>query len=122
MMDDDPYVMYIVIRKSLELSAGKVGAQCGHAVQYLMQALRHRNHSATEEWLQTTDHTKIVLGASDEEFIQVQGENPEHFKVIDLGRTEVEPNTVTAVALWPMRKSERSPMLKQLKPLGWRPK
>lgn len=33
----DPYVMYIVVRESLNLSAGKVGAQCGHAVEYLME-------------------------------------------------------------------------------------
>ncbi len=35
--DPDPIVMYIVVRKSLKLVSGKVGAQCGHAVQYLCQ-------------------------------------------------------------------------------------
>ncbi len=37
MSDLDPYVMYIVVRESLNLSPGKVGAQCGHAVEYLME-------------------------------------------------------------------------------------
>lgn len=35
--DPDPYVMYIVVRESLGLSGGKLGAQCGHAVEYLME-------------------------------------------------------------------------------------
>lgn len=37
MSDPDPYVMYIVVRESLRLSEGKVGAQVGHAVEYLME-------------------------------------------------------------------------------------
>jgi peptidyl-tRNA hydrolase len=36
-MADDPFVMYIVVRESLGLSPGKIGAQCGHAVEYLME-------------------------------------------------------------------------------------
>jgi peptidyl-tRNA hydrolase len=45
MTDLDPYVMYIVVRESLMLSAGKVGAQCGHAVEYLLE------EALPERWL-----------------------------------------------------------------------
>jgi len=131
--------MYIVVRRSLKLSAGKVGGQCGHAVHYFMRefavvktrepAASAREHYPEEfahfqhqvalatEWDATQDHTKVVLGATDEEFEQVKVENPKHFLVVDLGKTQVAPNTQTCLGLWPMRKSKRSPLLQVLKPL-----
>lgn len=148
--------MYNVVRRSLKLSAGKVGAQVGHAVMYLCQEVipehwpskemvelqslvrtglivpeelarlktlreEDRKRSArcqiAHEWMKTPTHTKITLGATDEEFAQVSAEHPHHFLVIDFGFTEVEPNTMTTIGLWPMRKSARSPLLLSLKPL-----
>jgi peptidyl-tRNA hydrolase len=159
--DPDPFVMYIVLRRSLKLSGGKIGAQCGHAVQYLMyEALpetwpskdqvalrskeqmakhwgrepltaeerarldgydaeshaRFERHKRFWEWIRG-DHAKVVLGASEEEFARVQAENPVHFPVIDLGYTEVAPNTQTGLGLWPMRKSQRSSTVQALRPL-----
>jgi peptidyl-tRNA hydrolase len=155
--DPDPFVMYIIVRRSLKLSAGKVGSQCGHAVEYLMAealpdrhppleeidlrskahlhpesmtevdrarfaAIEEANHARYErgthfeEW-RKTDGTKIVLGASDEEFAKVQEENPVHFPVVDLGYTQVAPNTKTAIGLWPMRKSWASSTVRSLRPL-----
>jgi peptidyl-tRNA hydrolase len=126
----DPYMMYTVVRRSLNLTAGKACSQCQHAFDYLTRKVdtlkgtgglysesdreRLRNF---REWRNSTDHAKIVLGASDEEFAQVKEENPQHFVVIDLGYTQVEPNTETCLSLWPMRKSARSPILTRLRPL-----
>lgn len=126
--DPDPYVMYIVVRRSLNLSPGKVAAQVGHAVHYLcrefvpdhhrtLQGEEYERFSAAREWDRSPHHTKIVLGASDDEFTQVQLENEHFFMVTDFGYTEVEPMTQTCLALWPMRKSVRSPLLKKLRPL-----
>jgi peptidyl-tRNA hydrolase len=156
--DPDPFVMYIIIRRSLKLSKGKVGAQCGHAVQYMMQddslherwptkeetALRSKQvvhpetltdtdraniekmeaesharcerHDHFREWSRG-DHAKIVLGATDDEFMKVQLENDPVFMVVDLGYTQVAPNTETGLGLWPMRKSWASPTVKSLLPL-----
>ncbi len=115
--DPDPYKLYIVVRRSLKLSAGKVGAQCGHAVHYFMRAFWEASKDAASmrtdtlyarimlavNWDESPDHAKVVLGATDEEYEQVKAENPVHFKVIDLGYTQVAPNTETCLALWPMR-------------------
>jgi peptidyl-tRNA hydrolase len=76
-----------------------------------------RRFATYQSWETTKDHAKIVLGASDQEFEQVKLENPLHFLVIDLGYTQVEPNTETCLALWPMRMSARSPILTKLRPL-----
>jgi peptidyl-tRNA hydrolase len=174
--DPDPFVMYIIVRRSLKLSGGKVGAQCGHAVEYLMDEAANEHWPTKEEMdlhskamkeafrvekgaslmavlsssltdeersrLHEMDHeararaernayyrawkrdaqgertgTKIVLGASDAEFTQVIEENGKHFPVIDLGYTQVAPNTMTCVGLWPMRKSWASATVKTLRPL-----
>ncbi len=134
-MSDDPIVMYTVVRRSLKLSAGKVGGQCQHAMDYLAQEFEKliamepiapdltwlacvtERLSLFREWRATPDHTKVILGATDEEFEQAKVENPLHFLVVDLGKTQVAPNTETCFALWPMRKSARSPILVKLKPL-----
>ena len=125
----DPIFMYCVVRRSLNLSAGKVGGQCGHAVHYLMRAYHniwtpipeaeleahHARRALTEKWDASPSHGKIILGATDSEFERVKLENPHHFLVVDLGHTEVEPNTETTIGLWPMHKSQRSGLLKRLR-------
>jgi peptidyl-tRNA hydrolase len=68
-------------------------------------------------WKNSPEHTKIVLGANDKQFETVKKESPVYFSVIDLGFTQVAPNTETVLALWPMRKSKRSPILTKLRPL-----
>lgn len=111
MRDADPIVMYLVVRRSLKLTSGKIGAQCGHAVQYLLQSyfidldpLLRAKREMTREWL-AGDHAKITLGADDQQYELVKMENPEFFKVVDLGYTQVAPDTETALGLWPMRKA-----------------
>jgi peptidyl-tRNA hydrolase len=129
----DPFVFYTVMRRSLGLSTGKAVAQGQHAMDYVtreveriaeMPIMRRTEEevarlAAFYQWRRTPDHAKVVLGASDEEFLQVLAENPGSgksvFLVTDLGRTEVAPDTQTCVGLWPMRKSARSPILCKLK-------
>jgi peptidyl-tRNA hydrolase len=80
MPDEDPIVMYIVVRRSLNLTAGKVGGQCGHAVHYFMRAFAKEYAQVMVRpiiepallWDASPDHTKVVLGATDEEFEQVK--------------------------------------------------
>jgi peptidyl-tRNA hydrolase len=135
MTDADPYVFYTVMRRSLDLSVGKAVAQGQHAMDYLAREVERLTElpimrrteeererlAAFYQWRQTPDHTKVVLGATDDEFFQVLAENPGSgkwvFLVTDLGRTEVAPDTQTCVGLWPMRKSSRSPILRALKRL-----
>jgi peptidyl-tRNA hydrolase len=126
----DRRVMYLVVRTSLGMNAGKAAAAVGHAVQMLMVFAWEiiptvpRSHEElvriheAREWLRedAPSYAKIVLGASDEEFERVQKENP-GFLVVDRGFTQVEPNTPTCFGLYPMRKSESLGVVRSLKPL-----
>jgi peptidyl-tRNA hydrolase len=125
--NQDPLIVYTVVRTSLGLGGGKIGAQCQHAFDYLLREVErlqsdHEFHVPEQLkifrlWRETKTHTKIVLGASDEEFAQVKAAYKEHFLVVDFGYTQVAPMTETCLALWPMHKSARAPILQSLKPL-----
>jgi peptidyl-tRNA hydrolase len=114
--------MYIVIPKSLKMSAGKVGATCGHAVQLVMQEYLYRLERRVDNdyedcetmlaWL-GSDYAKIVLGANDEEFAAVK-KLPDTVTVVDIGLKEVAPGSVTAVGFWPMLKSVAPSIIQKL--------
>jgi peptidyl-tRNA hydrolase len=105
MSDDNPLVMYLVVRESLLplMSVGKIGGQCGHAVQYAMTAF-YEAHRGTftvaqretfAQWM-SEGHTKVTLRASDKEFERVK-KGLTCFVVKDLGRTEVPASHSGAV-------------------------
>jgi peptidyl-tRNA hydrolase len=138
---DDPPVMYLVVRTDLKMSGPKIAVQVGHGVQIFMQVYMMMSavnqlglkelppedgeeRPFTEEEMETfrltgvwlkTNYTKILLGADDHEFAKIKQDHDAHVPVVDLGRTEVAPNTETMIVLPPMRKSSRSSLLKRLR-------
>jgi PTH2 family peptidyl-tRNA hydrolase len=130
---EDPIVMYLIVRESLNMSPGKLGAQCAHASQIaLLQYYWLEEHSqdSTEpvvpeqikifyEWLHSS-FRKITLTADDKEWEKVQGafvEGVMRFTVIDAGLTEVPAGSETVMAIWPIRKSQRPKILTKLQAL-----
>src|SRR5277367_1188333 len=116
------------------MGIGKVGATCGHAAQLLMQSYyaklpipsssnyesshvreRRRWCALVESWLDSS-YPKIVLGANDEEFVEVR-KLPNIIVVVDIGLKEVAAGSETAVGLWPMLKSAAPPIIQTLHPL-----
>lgn len=123
---DDPRVMYLIVRVSLGMSPGKMAAQVAHAVETIFCDYAQDKHSgrtaeesarvlATTEW-RRTDRTKVVLAAKDNEFERAKT-IPGAVVVVDMGRTEVAPNTETVIGLWPMRLSERPNFLRRMRVL-----
>jgi len=124
MMRENQLVMYVVIPRSLKMSAGKVGATCGHAVQLMMQDYwRVKEAQGSDrvdcrrmlEWFETS-YPKIILGAHDDEFRVIRhldGAIP----VVDIGLKEVVAGSVTAVGFWPMQKINAPTIIQELRPL-----
>jgi len=76
--DPDPYVMYIVVRESLGLSGGKVGAQCGHAVEYLMEAALPEKWPTKEETALRSKrqiHPETMTEADNAQLAAIDGAN-----------------------------------------------
>lgn len=128
---DDPIILYLVVRESLGMGAGKIAAQAGHAVQMFMAG----HHALVDQWAATggkdpeddrkvqlanewfnTSYRKVVLKADDKEWEKIK-EQLWCFVVKDAGLTEVDAGSETVLALWPMRKSEAPKIVKRLQVL-----
>lgn len=128
--EENQLVVYLIVRESLGMSAGKIGGQCGHAIQYLMQEyievlmleegggfdiipiMEHFFYRMTD-WMNSKTHTKIVLKASDKEWEKIK-EEYDPIVVVDMGKTEIAVGSETVIALYPMFRSERAKTLQKL--------
>lgn len=130
--EEDGLNVYLIVNTDLNMGVGKVGGQCGHAIQYLMQLKQDYNdleengdlsnfpitnssdfYSRMYDWLDSTNHAKIVLGANGKEFEKIKLEyNP--IVVKDAGKTQIEAGSETVICLYPMFKDERTKTLKRL--------
>lgn len=122
---EDPIIMYLLVRESLKMSTGKIAAQCAHASQMLIfkyLELKHQpGNNKVEVFEQWLDHSfrKVVLTADDKEFQKVKLEIPENERVvvIDSGLTEIASGSETVIGLFPIYKSTVPKCIKRLQVL-----
>lgn len=135
MENNDPIVLYLVVREDLNMSRGKIAAQIGHAVQtvlmkyfqlqllstkkleqlHLVSDNDHIHIKETTEWMEKGLSTKIVLSANEKNWNALKQEMGKNcFIVKDAGKTEIEPNTETTIVIWPQHKSGVSNIIKHL--------
>lgn len=134
---EDPIIMYLVVRTSLEMSIGKTVAQGGHAVQMLQ--LKYDLLSKSCDWIATShgdpsakqiaedvmlyqtwmgkSFRKVVLACKDKDWEKIKAAVPNHVVVVDAGLTEVNPGSETVIGLWPMRKSQAPKAVQRLQVL-----
>lgn len=69
------------------------------------------------EWL-SSSYRKVVLRASDKEWAKLKEEFKDSMAmVVDAGLTEIPSGSETVIALWPIRKSQRSKTIQRLQVL-----
>lgn len=144
---EDPIIMYLIVRESINMSIGKTGAQCAHAAQMvilkyfderkyydfvmnvpittdpntgiLIQDIAKTNqHHLFKLWLESS-FRKVVLKADDKEWDKLKEiiNYDSRVIVVDAGLTELEPGTETIMGLFPMKKSEVPKVVKRLQVL-----
>lgn len=142
---DDPLVMYLIVRETVTMGVGKTAAQCAHASQMLQLKYQHICNEVEyylplfheqggfdsskipkhlldqikifEGWL-ATSFRKVVLKADDKEWAKLKLEFKDSMVlVVDSGLTEVAPNTETVIGLWPMYKSQVPKVVQRLQAL-----
>lgn len=142
---EDPIIMYLIVKESLGMSTGKTAAQCAHASQmltlkYFERKLNQRTNfgfigktdpntgclvvddqamagqKVFDEWLDKS-FRKVVLRANDHQFNRMKMEVPNHIVVVDAGLTEIDPGSETVLGLWPMHKSQAPRYLQKLQVL-----
>lgn len=117
-------VMYIIVRKDLLMSTGKIAAQCCHSCGYLFlryaEIKQSKEGYVFKEWMHKGNHRKVVLGASDSEWSKLKdefGNNPNCAITTDAGYTEIPSGTETTMAIWPMLKNDAPKIIKRLQTL-----
>lgn len=134
---EDPIVMYLIVRESLEMGVGKTAAQCAHASQMLL--LKYiKATTGNSDWFQSqpdweistndnnwiylfrdwlsTSFRKVTLKADDKEWAKIK-ELPNHIVVVDAGLTEIAAGSETCIGFMPIKKSQRSKLIKKLQVL-----
>lgn len=135
---EDPIIMYLIVRESLNMSAGKTAAQCAHASQMLL--LKHVETDADVNWTMVahgdmderikservmlfkswlnSSFRKVVLKADDKEWAKIKADLEEgDVIVVDAGLTEIEPGSETVIGMHPMYKSSVGKLIKRLQVL-----
>ncbi len=130
---EDPLVMYLIVREIVTMGVGKTAAQCAHASQMLQLKYQklcenylslkiHRDSfddkfNIFEKWL-STSFRKVVLKADEKEWAKLKAEFKDSMVlVVDSGLTEIAPNTETVIGLWPMYKSQVPKIVQRLQAL-----
>lgn len=114
MKQENEPIMYLIVRNSLGMKKGKIGAQTAHAAigifkKYLdnKSSFSKDNNKIFDQWMETGT-TKIVLKANDDEWMQLKKILNEDmwYIVRDAGRTQVEKNSETVIAMFPLPKNK----------------
>lgn len=110
-------VMYFFVNKDLKMKGGKIAGQTGHSIHYVTQMLeknQQRVHPDANtcklyhEWETTGKKVRVLYGSQDhlEELLKLPGAAP----VVDAGRTQIAPNSLTVVGFCPNYASVLDPM------------
>lgn len=101
--------MYLFANKGLNMTAGKMAAQVAHAA---VNATLGSDPDAVSDWTSGGHYTKVVLQCKDEAAMlkaerYIQDRGFKTFLVIDEGRTEIEPHSITALGVEIVDKADR---------------
>mmetsp|Transcript_25632 Transcript_25632/g.59720 ORF Transcript_25632/g.59720 Transcript_25632/m.59720 type:complete len:197 (+) Transcript_25632:29-619(+) len=110
--------LIICVRNDLNMSAGKVGAQVGHAVHKCVTVSRWRDIRAWE----SVGSKKITLKVDSEQELHnlkeaARAQGLVAHSIRDAGHTEVEPGTTTVLGIGPALAREVDPITGHLRPL-----
>lgn len=119
--NDSDVVMYILVNNDLGMGKGKIAGQVGHVVGMIVEEIImkyiEKNSSQKKssqdkklsdsytrylKW-KKTGHTKIILKATEEQIKSFIGE-PESAYVLDMGKTQIAPDSLTVIGFYPSDK------------------
>lgn len=113
------YKQAIILRKDIGMSAGKAIAQGAHVAVDVAISVFINNHDVYHAWW-LEGHAKIALRVnSEQELLELEkfadSMNVPCKIVRDFGLTQLEPNTLTAIAIGPDTREKIDEITKNLK-------
>lgn len=112
--------MALIVRKDLQLSAGKAAVQCSHAAVSCALIAKKSEPRLMERW-QSSGARKISLAIDDLDSLkQIMGKAKSaglitHL-VKDAGHTEIPSGTITVLGIGPAPRSNINALTSELKP------
>ncbi|BGP53402.1 hypothetical protein JCM8202v2_000961 [Rhodotorula sphaerocarpa] len=102
---DEPCKLVLVVRSDLNMTKGKIAAQCGHATLACYKTLARSNPALLKHW-ERTGQAKIALKIESEEDLQLLQASAQSLglcarSIQDAGRTQVDPGTTTVLGVGP---------------------
>jgi peptidyl-tRNA hydrolase, PTH2 family len=96
--------IYFLVNTDLEMSPGKLAAQVGHGMQYIMEYyLKFPDEQKEIMEYSSAGSTKIVLKCRQNKLLALYEKyKSRSFLVIDAGKTEISPGSATVLAFLPM--------------------
>ena len=114
--DTDNYVMYIIVNGGLKMRSGKTAAQVGHAIHKITEVCVKTRKKLWRKY-NSNCCPKIVLRTKDQdELLEIIERTQSLYKtyVIDEGRTQIPPDSLTAIAYVPMIKEFTPKIIQKL--------
>ncbi|XP_059612111.1 probable peptidyl-tRNA hydrolase 2 [Phlebotomus argentipes] len=103
--DNGEYKMILVVRNDLKMGKGKIAAQCGHAAVGAFQTAMKRVPHIVRRW-ENSGCAKIAVKVETEEEMMHLRRKADSMRLTtclirDAGRTQIEPNSKTVLAIGP---------------------
>lgn len=109
----------IVVRKDLDMGAGKIAAQVGHACVLGAEHVRKSNPDWYFEWEKSGQEKVVVKVTSLAQLEDVKKHaiilNLPWSEVTDAGHTQIEPGTITCISIGPAPETTIDKVTKDLK-------
>lgn len=101
--------IYLIVNQDLEMSAGKLGSQTGHGVEYIMKYYMEHEEDRQEYYdYENAGSTKIILKAKENKLRALHDKFPnDSFLVFDAGKTEIPTGSLTVLAFKPLTKQPK---------------
>lgn len=115
----EPMQMSLIVRTDLQMSPGKIGAQCAHAAVMCHSKAQTSKPEYLKAWIDL-GQPKIVLRSGSQGKIEYLAKLADEKKIVtalvrDAGRTQVSAGTVTVLGLGPDTKSNIDEITGKLK-------
>lgn len=100
--------MVLVVRNDLNMTKGKIMSQCCHAAVGAFEEAQKTDPSSVKIW-QNTGQAKVAVKSNSLDEVNKIAEDSEKlgiviFKVVDDGKTQVVPDTLTCLGVGPAPK------------------
>jgi PTH2 family peptidyl-tRNA hydrolase len=119
----DDFAMYIFVNNDLKMQKGKIAGQVGHVVQIITEEIIIKSMESTkhnipdcciryDKWKHGA--AKIILKATEKELLELKNMDESRY-VLDAGKTQISPNSLTVVGFFPNHKKRMYELTKKFK-------